>query len=254
MAYDAGGFSALLVPADDWPQAGQVPDQPPTPTPTPSPRTRGQGGCGRPLRRADCGGISRYIPPPPTLDLPGPYTVPVASFLRRAEARGFAAFRNGLGLDIAQTSLFWESVVAREVGGELTAHRCQWDIEIWERGFLYRVEVKYAREYRETGPPARQIMKWPWPRGKPSKVKPAEILVLIGLDWDDQVWSWVTVAEQVAVCPAVHVMDPRTRQFDAPSKLSGLQVPPGRIGEAVRTFARGLTILRTGLPRSPPLG
>lgn len=131
----------------------------------------------------------------------------VAEFLDPEEVAAIRTLRFDLGLDVLRTYQFHETLIARLLGGSLTAYRCPWDIEV--EGI--RVEVKSASEFRSLTD--RQCrFKFGLPSGRGPAPKAAHVTVFSGIDLDDGLWSWVIPARLLwKHPPAVTITSPRTR-------------------------------------------
>jgi hypothetical protein len=86
----------------------------------------------------------------------------------------------------------WESQIANQLGGTMTAKRCAWDVDVSIWGKDCRAEVKFSRAYPALFSEmrghdcSRNVFKWAGlRRGR------ADAFILIGLDVDDAVCSFL---------------------------------------------------------------
>lgn len=159
------------------------------------------------------------IPIQPTLP------ISVSFFLGADELEAIAVLQRSLRVDVLRSYQFWESAVARITDGVLTGQSCPWDIELPYGDDMIRIEVKYSREFISKFVAGdRPVFKWAHPKGE-GTVKAADVLVLIGVDRDDAVTTWVVPAHALRKCKSLTVLVPRARIGAARSVLDGYQMP-----------------------------
>lgn len=89
--------------------------------------------------------------------------------------------------DPRKDSHFWESIVARITSGNLTDHRCGWDVELGD----IRIEVKFATAFVcQFNNGARRVFKFASMTGAGDGRKPCDVMVMIGFD-DPFIYAWV---------------------------------------------------------------
>lgn len=134
------------------------------------------------------------------------------------------------GVEVARYSAFWESIVARMLGGELTEHKALHDIDVTIWGRSCRIEVKFATaafmHYRPIRGEdwSRHVFKWAKPRGNSGK-RTVEAIVLLGYD-AGLVYTWVVPLTDIRPnCSSITVCTPRDRTVGSHSAWDAYMVP-----------------------------
>lgn len=173
---------------------------------------------------------------------------PLTYLLIADEMAATETLRAGLGIDPTRTFQFWESVVARLTGGDTTPAACPWDVTLpFAADETIRIEVKYAQESScaySSG--ERLVFKWADLKGRRTE-KPAEVIVLLGLDALDRVHAWVVPASKIRQVRSVTVTSPRTLvgAVGVHSAVAPYRCPPTQVlPEVLRAYREHL-----GLPR-----
>lgn len=138
------------------------------------------------------------------------FSEPLENLIDARESEAARVLLRSFGVNIFKTYQFWEAMVARLTSGEMTDHKCGWDIDLEWR----RIEVKFATESMcrfRTGP--RPIFKFSLPKGL-NRVKDAHVIVLLGFDSKQRVHSWVL--------PAAVIKQVRSITLTHPSYKNGM--------------------------------
>lgn len=156
---------------------------------------------------------------------------PLAHLLTDEEREAILLMRMSFGVDVTRTYQFWEAMVARIVDGSMTAHRCGWDVEASYGLHVIRIEVKFSREFecRFNGA-MRSVFKFANPRGT-GVPKSAEVTVFLGLDAQDNVYSWVVPSRRLRVSTSITLTSPRVRQYKYEGRhgMDDYMCPPSQI-------------------------
>lgn len=134
------------------------------------------------------------------------------------------------GVEVARYSAFWEAVVARMLGGELTGHKALHDIDVTIWGRPCRIEVKFATavfmHYRPIRGEdwSRHVFKWAKPRGNSGK-RTVDAIVLLGYD-AGLVYTWVVPLTEIRQnCSSITVCTPHDRAVGSHSAWDAYMVP-----------------------------
>ena len=134
------------------------------------------------------------------------------------------------GVDVMRQSSFWEAIVARLLGGELTSHKAFHDIDVSIWGRPCRIEVKFASavftHYRPIRGEdwSRHVFKWAKPRGNSGK-RTVDAIVLLGND-AGIVYTWVVPLHAIRPdCRSITVCAPRDRTPGSRSSWDAFAVP-----------------------------
>lgn len=141
------------------------------------------------------------------------HAVHIDQILNSDQATATHTLRQSLGFDVLTQPLFWECWVAQQLGGNLTAHSSQHDVEIIGFGRQYFAEVKYSRAFEcSFSNGVRRVFKWARPRGYAGKAT-ANACILIGLDVDGLVFAWVVPISEISPrCTSITVTSPSERK------------------------------------------
>lgn len=150
--------------------------------------------------------------------------------LRAVELEATCRLRHDTGFDPLSQPLFWEHLVARQLGGDITAHKALHDVEVTIWDCICRAEVKYSTAFWMTYRPirgkdwSRPSFKWALPRGNSGKAG-VDAIVLVGRE-DDRWFFWVVPASEVsASCASITASAPSVRREGSWSRLDRWQVP-----------------------------
>ena len=131
--------------------------------------------------------------------------------------------RASLQFDALAQPLFWETVVARNLGGGVTSHQATHDVEVVIWGRACHAEVKFSSAFTCNYRPirgkdwTRPVFKWAKPRGGSGKAS-ADAIILIGRDVDKLLYSWIVPRDAIgAKCASITVTTPSHR---APNSIS----------------------------------
>lgn len=151
-----------------------------------------------------------------------PLGEPVSAFLARPELDAIEVTRQGLGVDVTRTYQFWESAVARITTGTVTSHGCPWDVVLPYGDFTIRIEVKFAQEFMcRFGDGPRPVFKFAAPKGTHAE-KPADVVVLVGIDELDMVHTWAVPAATMPQSTSITMTSPRARAGQSTSRARGV--------------------------------
>lgn len=147
------------------------------------------------------------------------------------EVQAISVVRESFGLDICKSFRFWERMIARIVDGHETSHKCSWDVEIHYGETVIKIEVKSSSEFIckfDTG--SRPVFKFALPKGD-KKQKEAEVIVLIGMDADDDVYAWVAAASEIRQSKSITLTSPSHRAIYAKRhySLDQYSCPPSQL-------------------------
>jgi hypothetical protein len=148
----------------------------------------------------------------PGLDDPRPLGGELSDFLTTAEINARWVLKS-FGVDVARTYQFWEHAVARLTTGTTTSHRCPWDIELPFADETVRIEVKFSDETLvQFSQGDRWVFKFATPTGTGAEPKQSHVTVLIGIDANDRVHTWIVPSAALAHAPAsITLTSPRAR-------------------------------------------
>jgi len=169
---------------------------------------------------------------------------PLTRFLSADELAAIEAVRRAFSVDIRRTYQFWEAVVARIVGGKLTAHKCGWDVEIEVEPAPLRIEVKYSAAFQcrfRSG--TRQVFKFADPLGRGGQ-KAVDALVLIGADHESDLHAWVLPPQALNLARSITLTSPKERRGTSTREypLDDFACPPSQILPEVLRAARDRTV------------
>ncbi len=152
---------------------------------------------------------------------------PLSSFLDPEELAAIELMRSRFGVDVRRTYQFWEHAVSRIVAGTVTAAGCPWDVELPWGPHVIRIEVKFSQEFTcrfRVGP--RQVFKFAQPKGEGAE-KGAHVIVLVGIDTENDAHSWVIPARAVRKSRSITLTSPRFRTGESRSRgIDGYRCPP----------------------------
>lgn len=158
------------------------------------------------------------------------WAIPANGLLVGDERLAAHTLSAGFGFDVFSQPMFWECVVARQLGGIVTAHKELHDIEvnIWGRDCF--AEVKFSRSYlghfsRIRGKDwSRPVFKWAQPRGGSGK-NTADAVILIGMD-QEMIFSWaVPIGAISPTCASITMTAPLSRSGKQRSPWDDYAVP-----------------------------
>ncbi|MFD8577188.1 hypothetical protein ACFV1H_17885 [Streptomyces virginiae] len=185
------------------------------------------------------------MPIRPENHAPGDYLAePLDAFLGADELAALELVRAKLGVDATRTYQFWESSVARLLDGRLTSHKCPWDVELPYGTHRIRVEVKYAQEsWCRFRAGERAVFKFAAPKGAQPSEKPAEVIVLMGIDANANAHAWAVPSHVIRRCPSITLTSPRFRTGTSRSRGVDLyRCPPTQLlPEVLRAYRERLT-------------
>lgn len=166
------------------------------------------------------------------------FGLPLEDFLDSNEIASVAVLKSSLGLDATRSFQFWEAVVARILGGSLTAHKTSWDVTLSYGSTAVFVEVKYAREIGcrfATG--SRPVFKFALPKGG-GRVKSAHVVTLVGIEPAGLVHTWAVPAGLLKQSKSITLTSPRFRiGRDRSRGVGGYYCPPDQLlPEVLRSY------------------
>lgn len=165
---------------------------------------------------------------------------PLTDFLDPEESAAVDLMRRSFRVDVTRTYQFWEAAVARLTGGSLTAHGCPWDVELPYFDRPIRIEVKYSQEsWCQFQQGRRAIFKFAAPKGAGVE-KAADVIVLVGIDGNEDVYTWVIPARKVRKCASITLTSPRFRVGASRSReIDSYRCPPTQtLPEVLRAYRR----------------
>ena len=145
---------------------------------------------------------------PENRDRYGPdWSEPLSHFLTPTEIQATDTLRGSLGHDPATSADFWERIVARITEGTVTATHCPHDVDSLD----LQIEVKFSREFTMLLGASRpsQVFRWT----ELADGRTAAVTVLLGLDDDRRVHTWVI--------PRYAIQNTRTITTVVPSRAVG---------------------------------
>jgi hypothetical protein len=157
--------------------------------------------------------------------------LPDSDLLSEMEMVSVMRLKHSLGLDVLSQPEFWERIVARQLGGEPTAHKALHDVDVPIWGRPCRAEVKYSRAFRSVYKPirgtdwTRLVFKWALPRGQGGK-EGVDACILVGRDVDGLLFCWVVPATTIAsTCASITMTAPSNRKAGTHSIWDRWAVP-----------------------------
>lgn len=145
------------------------------------------------------------------------------------------------GFDAAKSPAFWESWIATQLGGNVTPHKCAWDVAVQIWGKACHVEIKHSNAFwadqrvKSTDQSGWKY-KWALPRGLSGK-DGVQCIVLVGLSDHDEVHTWVMPIEVFGRgCSAVTISSPASRRRTYLARYDQYLVPPTELLPAVASI------------------
>jgi hypothetical protein len=154
----------------------------------------------------------------------------LAAFLGQNELGAARLIRDEFHVDVTRTYQFWEAAVARITTGGQTPHGCPWDVELDYFGKAIRIEVKFSQEFECTfRAGTRQVFKFAAPKGT-GEEKPSHVTVLLGIDGQDDVHTWVIPSASLAQSASITLTSPRARRGGTSrSPVDAWRCPPTQL-------------------------
>lgn len=121
---------------------------------------------------------------------------------------------------------FWEQHVAQRLGGDRTSARASHDVEVTIWGVDRKAEVKFSRAFfADYGKHSRYIFKWMLTKHQVS-ARAADAIILIGVDIDRAVYSWVLATKNLAAGKrSITVTAPHARRTRSNGRIDRYFVP-----------------------------
>lgn len=154
------------------------------------------------------------------------------------ESNAIDTIRCSLGMDLLKIPAMWEFWLARQLGGTITSHQAEWDVEVEIWGRQCHVEAKFSNAYFATfglirgRNYSRNVFKWGRPRGCSGK-NGADCIVFMGLDVDGLLYVWVVPLQEVPMVPSITISAPSGRLTNVRGRMDDWNIPPDEVLPAV---------------------
>lgn len=147
------------------------------------------------------------------------YATPLTDILMPDEYLAVTTMRETIGADPMRFYETWERIIARYLCGSLTPPRHPWDIDMPTGP---RVEVKFSHQHHMAFRIGRRdVFRFASLRSAAE----SDIVVLVGMDPDDDVHLWVAPSSAVPRGGACTLLNPKLAVGNTRSRIAQYHVP-----------------------------